>query len=137
MKVGIEIVDVGGRFARLASNSSREFRRALAPAVAKGTERLADEMFDLSPPRSDDPPHVKDAIDYESRGLSGKAGILNGGESAGSGDTTMGEVALFNEYDPNEQPFMRPAAENVANDFARDVTQALERAVRSLAVTGL
>ena len=137
MRNTIEIVDVGGRFTGLAKNASREFRRALAGAVAKGTERLADEMFDLSPPRSDDPPHVKDAIDYTSRGLSGKAGILNGAESAGSGDTTMGEVALFNEYDPNDQPFMRPAADNVANDFANDCTQALERAVRALEVTGL
>lgn len=133
MKITTEIIDVGGRYAKLFVNAPKVVRRELGQAVAKATERVADEMFDRAPARSDDPPHVKDAIDYVSRGLNGRAGILDGGASAGKGDATMGEVALYNEFEPNEQPFARPGADAAAQPFADLATKALERAERSLA----
>lgn len=121
----IEIEDVGGRFKSLYARSRTEVRKYVAAAVAKTAEHLADEMFDNAPPRSDAPPHVKDDIDYESRGLSGKAGILRGNEPSGSEGTTQGEVALFNEYAPNKQPFMRPAAATEQPLFVKRVSDAL------------
>ena len=119
--VGIE--DVGGSFARFLKQAPKVARAEIAKAVAKTAEHLADEMFDNAPPRSDTPPHVKDAIDYESRGLSGKAGVLAGSEPAGGTDgTTQGMVALFNEYAPNKQPFMLPAAAILPTDCLSSLT---------------
>jgi hypothetical protein len=128
--IGIE--DVGGSFARFLKQAPKVARAEIAKAVAKTTEHLADEMFDNAPPRSDAPPHIKDDIDYESRGLSGKAGIIRGDEPSGSEGATQGEVALFNEYAPNKQPFMRPAAEKEAPLFAKRVAEALGRVEKLL-----
>lgn len=132
-KTVIVIEDVGGSFARFMKTAPKVARKFVGAAVAKTVEHLADEMFDLAPPRSDQPPHIKDAIDYESRGLSGKAGILEGAEPAGSDSTaTQADVAIFNEYNPNQQPFMRPAAEREAAPFVARVTAALKKVEREL-----
>lgn len=129
----IEIEDVGRRFERLFKVGPKVFRAELAKAVSKTTIHLADEMFDTAPPRSDAPPHVKDAIDYETRGLTGKAGILKGDEPAGGGEgTTQGMVAVFNEYAPNAQPFMRPAAEKEHPQFVKRAAAALGRGEKLL-----
>lgn len=132
----IEIEDVGGRFASLDKRAMKSLRKHLGAAVAKTTAHVADEMFDNAPPRSEVPPHVKDAIDYVVRGLVGRAGILHGEEPAGN-DATQGEVAVFNEFSPNKQPFMRPAAEKEVPLYRKRAEDALGKMERELAVGGL
>ena len=36
-------------------------------------------------------------------------------------------VAIFNEYSPNKQPFMRPAAESEASAFLARATAAVQK----------
>lgn len=88
----------------------------------------------MAPPDSASAPHIRDDIEAASRGLVGRAGILDGDAPAmfGPSATTQGHVAVYNEYAPNQQPFMRPAAEAVTKDFVREIRDALQRVERSL-----
>jgi len=98
-------------------------------AVTKIANRVSDEMYDRAPERSDAPPHVKDAIDVKQSGLTAKVGILDGDAPSGT-EATMGEVAQFNEYAPNKQPFMLPSAaasERPAAEYARKALADMER----------
>lgn len=133
-KTVITIEDVGGGFKRLYSQAPKIVRQELYKAIEKATIYCSDEMYDRAPDRSDVPPHIKDAIDWERRGLVGKAGILNGDEPGG-GEATMGEVALYNEYKPNAQPFAMPAAlvtQKVLESEARKAIGRLENALGGL-----
>jgi hypothetical protein len=134
-KSTVELVDVGGSFRRLLREAPKEARRELSDVVKKTVFKLEKRMQALAPDRGPDPPHIKDSIESESRGMSGKAGILDraGSQSAGAGSTaTLAEVAIYNEYRPNEQEFMRPAARLVDPEFTADVAKALQRVERSL-----
>jgi hypothetical protein len=125
-KVTIDIVDVGGSFARMCREAPKIARKELGVAVQKATINVSDEMYDRAPARSEAPPHIKDAIDWKTSGLSGRAGILDGEAPSGT-DASMGEVALYNEYSPNEQPFMLPAANASAKKFEAEARKALDR----------
>jgi len=128
-KTLIEIEDVGGSFKRFCREAPKEARAAMKEAVTKTANRVSDEMYDRAPDRSDAPPHVKDAIDVKQTGLSALVGILEGDAPSGT-EATMGEVAQFNEYAPNKQPFMLPAAamsERPAAEYARKALAKLEQ----------
>jgi hypothetical protein len=75
-------------------------------------------------PRSDPQfaPHIQDQIDVAHRGLTARVGILDSGPTGIEAD-----VALFNEYAPNKQPFMKPAAEAHTSEFKRNIERAIRR----------
>jgi hypothetical protein len=75
-------------------------------------------------PRSDPQfaPHIQDEIEVKTRGLTARVGLLDPGPTGIEAD-----VALFNEYAPNKQPFMRPAAEAEASEFQRHITRAIQK----------
>ncbi len=67
------------------------------------------------------------------RGLTAYVGYIDATEAAGPHNTsTQAAVALFNEYKPNQQPFMRPSAEAETPDFVRRATDALGQLDRHL-----
>jgi hypothetical protein len=135
--IKLDIVDVNGSFRRLYTKAPKLVREALKTAIAKAADRLSDEMYDGAPPRSEFAPHVKDAIDAKQIGLSARVGILDGDAPSGT-EATMGEVALYNEYGPNQdRAFLLPAAwatERPLEAFAR---KALEKVEAELSIGGL
>jgi hypothetical protein len=126
-KVMVNVVDVNKSFARFIQYASRgEARKRLNAPVLLTADALADDA------------HIRDAITFTQRGNSAAVGLLAqdfGGDSAGDGTgATMAEVALYNEYSPNKQPFMRAAAEAEDGPFRRrieDALQSIERALSS------
>jgi hypothetical protein len=135
-KITVDLVDLNGSFRRFYTQAPKVVRAALKGVVTKGADRLSDEMYDRAPPRSEAPPHVRDAIDVKQVGLSAKVGILNGEEASGT-DATMGEVALFNEYAPNRQPYMLPAANATTRPLEDMARKALAKVEQELSVGGL
>lgn len=132
----IQIEDVGGSFAKFLKNAPKEMRAYIQDAVKKTCFSMRGRM-EVGAAEGPDAPHIKDHVTFETRGLSGKVGFINATEAAGPGnDATIADVALFNEFRPNVQPFMRPAAEAEASDFARRMKAAITQAEHSLSGGG-
>ncbi len=88
-------------------------------------------------PVGPDAPHIKDAVTYKQRGQMALVGFLDATQPAApNSEASMADVALFNEYVPNGQPFMRPAAEQEDADFRKRVTQAIQKMDRDLSGGG-
>jgi hypothetical protein len=115
--------DVGGSFAAFKRNAPKVFRAALLEAVHKTTFAV-EQRLHATAPVGPDAPHIRDEMTSQMRGLTGRAGIFDNDEQA--------HVALFNEYSPNHQPFMRASADAEADEFLKRVTRALQLATMSL-----
>jgi hypothetical protein len=117
-KITIAIEDVNGSFARLLKQAPKEARSFLSQAVATTTTAVAQRMRAHVPVDEGD---LKDAIDTRlPRGtrLVGEAGVW---------DQEQGEVAIYNEYQPNKQAFMRPAAQDESDAFKQRAIRALKK----------
>lgn len=133
---GFVIEDVNGSFAKFLNDAPRVARAALHDAVEKTAFALAQRMRSMAPV-GPDAPHIKDAITYKRRGQRADVGLLDATQPAAPGsDATMADVGLFNEYSPNRQPFMRPAAEQEDKDFVRRVSDAMKQVERDLSGGG-
>ena len=100
--------DVDGSFARFLRTAPREVRQALAAAVKKSAFAVGQRMKALAPV-GPDAPHLREDVEVEARGLTARVGYLTAKPAAPGSDATQPDVALYNEYAPNAQPFMRPA----------------------------
>jgi hypothetical protein len=148
-KTTIMIQDVGGSFKRFLEQAPEEARMLLNDAVEKTAFSMQQRMKANAPSGPNDP-HIKETISYKRTGqklkgnrFGAEIGLLDGrgGDDAadsrgGSSPATQAEVGLYNEYKPNGQPFMRPAAEAENRDFTRRVTDALKQVERKLSVGG-
>ena len=117
-RITITIEDVNGSFARLLKQAPKEARSFLSQAVATTTTSVAMRMRARVPV---DEGELKAAIDTKlprGNGLSGHAGVF---------DPTQAEIALYNEYHPNEQPFMKPSAQDESEDFKQRAIKALKK----------
>ncbi len=139
MKVTIHLEDVGGSFKRFLAAAPREARSYIHDAIEKTAFSMQQRMkayAQVGP----DAPHMRDAISYKRRGQRAEIGLLEeagGGEPASPGsNTTMAEVGLYNEYNPNAQPWARPAAEAENADFTRRISDAMKQVERSLSGGG-
>lgn len=121
----VAVVDVGGSFARFLKTAPETVREEMARAVKSTTAALARRMVAFAPvgPESS-APHIRDEMEAQSKGLVGMAGIIDNDEQA--------HVALYNEFTPNRQPFMRPAAEATSGDLKQQITKALRAAEQRL-----
>ena len=124
-KITVELVDVNGSFARLIREAPKKARQFLSTAVFQTTAAVHRGMEAAVPVDQGD---LRNALEFTHRGLHGKAGVLNDPEQAA--------VAQFNEYAPNKQPFMRPAAEQESNAFKSRAERALAQMERALTVSG-
>jgi hypothetical protein len=113
----IVIEDVGGSFKRFLRQAPKVARAHLAKAVKDTTEAVRDHMARTAPV-GPDAPHIAQEQEAKSRGLRGQAGILDNDHEA--------HIALFNEYAPNKQPFMMPAAFSQEQPFANRGKAALQ-----------
>jgi hypothetical protein len=133
---GLEIVDLNGSFARFVKTAPKDMRAVLAGEVKATAFALARRM-EAKAPKGPDAPHIKEAVTSKARGLSAQVGYINATQPAGPDSTaTIAEVALFNEYRPNRQPFMRPAAEAEASDYVRRMKAAIGQVERNLSGGG-
>jgi hypothetical protein len=127
--------DVGGSFKRFLKNAVPTFRKQLASVAVKGTSQAIKTRMVADAPEGPEAPHLKDAIDIAQHGTMALIGILDGTQPAAPGSTaTMAEVALYNEYSPNHQPFMRPAAEAENSAFTKRAANACQAAERDLSI---
>ncbi len=131
-RITIQLEDVGGSFKAFLAKAPREARALLHDAVEKTAFSLQQRMKALAP-IGPDAPHIRDAIRYVRRGQRAEVGLIDATEPAAPGSTaTMAQVGLFNEYNPNTQPFMRPAAEAENVDFTKRVTKAIQQFEQNL-----
>jgi hypothetical protein len=133
---GVVLEDVGGSFARFLRDAPKEMRQQLQAAV-KTTSFAMQQRMKAMAPVGPDAPHIRDAVTHSVRGLVGKVGFIDATAPAGPGNSaSIGDVALYNEYSPNNQPFMRPSAEAESSDFVRRMKAAVTQAERSLSGGG-
>lgn len=134
-KIVVSVEDVNGSLARFMREAPKEARKRLKVPVLLTAAKLEDRM-EATAPKGPDAPHIANTVTFSVRGMTGQVGYLEqdfGGDPAGDNtDATIAEVALYNEYRPNRQPFMRPAAESEASEFAKRVTDALQSMERAL-----
>lgn len=126
--VRVRIEDVNGSFARLIREAPKEARAYLSHAVATTTLAVKQRMTARVPV---DEGELRDALDVslpKRNSLRGLAGVLD--------DADQAAVAQYNEWSPNKQPFMRPAAQDEANDFKERAVRAL-KSMESALSTGL
>ena len=119
----IELIDVNGSFKRFVKQAPKVVRLELGEAVERTTFGIFGRMR-ATAPVGPDAPHMRDALDWEAKGLRGQAGIL--------ADDDQAHIALYNEYNPNSQPFMIPAAESEETAFKLRATKALQTVERIL-----
>lgn len=135
-RIHAELIDVGGTFARMTREAPRELRRRMSQVVLRTANNLASRMA-RNAPRGPDSPHIADTVTFSHRGLTAKVGYLAedfGGEQAAEGSSaTIAEVALYNEYRPNNQPFMRVSAEQESGDLVTRTEEAVAAMERALA----
>jgi hypothetical protein len=127
----VTVEDVGGSFAAFKKNAPKEFKSAMSDPVSKTTFAVWQRMRAVAPV-GPEAPHMRDALQAKlpkRDALSGFVGIFDNDEEA--------HVALFNEYRPNEQPFMRMSLYEEDALFKARATKALQQAERDLSVSSL
>ena len=113
---------------RMVDLAPKLARAELNHVVRLSLFSLKQRMEALAP-RSDDEfaPHIADQIDTKKRGLSGSTGVQDPGPTG-----QEAQIAAYNEYAPNKQPFMRPAAEKEEGELKRNATIALRKMEKQL-----
>lgn len=134
--IGAELVDSNGSFARMLREAPKVMRAELKPAVQVTCFALGQRIKGAAPV-GPDAPHIKDAVTFTVRGLTGRVGYIDATEPAGPDNpATQAEVALYNEYHPNKQPFMKPSAEAESADFVKRMQVAIGQVERNLSGGG-
>jgi hypothetical protein len=129
-QIRVTIEDVNGSFARFIQRAPKEVRSVLSGAVSKTTFAVWQRMHarvSVGP----DAPHIKDDLEAKlpkRDGLNGRVGIFDNDAQA--------HVALYNEYRPNRQPFMRVSALDEESNFRNRATAALQQVERNLSGGG-
>ncbi len=126
--------DVGGAFARFQREAPKVFRQLIYDALERSAFALAQRMR-AAAPVGPEAPYMRDFITTKRYGYVAQIGYIDVTELDNSG-ASIANVALFNEYRPNEQPFMRPSAELELKDFQKRMEKALGDAERSLSGGG-
>lgn len=129
IQIAVEIEDVNGSFARLIDEAPKKARQFLSTAVfrtAAAVQRTMEQTAVLGPEGQGLTPfeHIRLSIEQRGRtgGLMQQVGIFD--------DPDQVSVAMFNEYSPDRQPFMRASADRTASLFLTHATEALQQAER-------
>lgn len=117
--------DVGGSWKRLVKVAPEVIRRNLEKTAVQATAQSAVARMRALAPVGPDAPHMRDFITYEMHGTMALIGVF---------DPEQAMVALFNEYSPNHQPFMRQTAESESTAFTKRAEAALLAAERELTI---
>lgn len=131
----VDLVDVGGSFKRFLRQAPKVVREtlhdvAIEPTTVQVAARIRSNVHVSEDSRLG---HVRDAIGFKTRGLVGQAGILDAGSGTEPG-SNIAWIALFEEYHPNQHPFMSPAAQDETTPFKLRAQAALKRIEAALSV---
>jgi hypothetical protein len=131
--VAFEVEDVGGHFERFLAECPKMVWEELRYAVNETASGVRYRMR-ANAPVGPDAPHIAQDIEASKARHKKKTGTVSAvvgywtpKQAGPNNQSTQAEVALYNEYKPNAQPFMRPAAEAEASEFAGSVRDALKR----------
>ncbi len=123
----VSIEDVGGSFAKMLRNAPKLLKAELKYAVDE-TAQGVENLMRMRAPQGPEAPHIRDDIETQNASITKKYVTAKVGYFGGTGDDSDQEhVALYNEYKPNAQPFMLPAAEDMAREFRDSAVDALKR----------
>lgn len=129
-KVIVELEDVGDSFKRFIALAPKKAKQYLSTAVfstGAGVQRQIEANAPMGPDDEGLTPgaHIKLDVEHRGRfkGLHAQVGFFEADQAA---------VALFNEYLPNKQPFMRPAAVSESGPFKTRAMRALQQCERDL-----
>jgi hypothetical protein len=132
---GIEIVDLNRSMEKFVKTGAKEIKKRLQVPVLATAFRLQQRMSSMAP-EGPDAPHIKNTVTFKHRGLRAEVGYLAedfGAEPAADGSTaSIADVARYNEYNPNNQAFMLPAATLEAKPFVQRMIEAVQSAERAL-----
>ena len=132
---GVELVDVDGSFQRLLKETPKIAREVMKDAIKRTAFAVAQRVKSAAPV-GPDAPHIRDAVEITQRGLMAQVGYLSNSPAVnGQAIPSQAAVALYNEYHPNQQPFMRPSAKAESSDFLRRSAEAIRGIERQLAVS--
>jgi hypothetical protein len=133
-KVTVSLEDVGGSFKRMCEEAPKLARQMMGTAVFTTAMKTLSAMEAAAPEGPDDEgltpgEHIR--LDLETqwtsgRPLSARVGIFDNDGQA--------HVALYNEYEPNQQPFMRTSLFAQESAFHAAASAALVSIERKLAL---
>ncbi len=134
-RVGVELVDVNGSFKRMVAEAPKLAKKLMGTAVFLTARSVLKNMESAAPVGPDGEgltpdEHIREDLTENwkaTRPLVASVGIL------GSGDNPQAHVALWNEYSPDRQPFMRPAAHANADYYLKVATEAMKSLENKLA----
>jgi hypothetical protein len=133
---GFVVEDVGGSFKRFIDTAPKVVRLCIYDALDR-TRFAMEQRMRATAPVGPDAPHIREHVTSTRRGLQAQVGFIEATQAAGpDNDASIADVALYNEYRPNKQPFMRPAAEAEASDYVKRMKAALFQAERDLSGGG-
>lgn len=112
----VDVFDAGGRTKRWISRAHDVLRKEV---ITRGTHPTAKSILGSMQDRA---PRLTGAMASKLTVDGGVVGILDDSEAA--------SVALYNEFSPNHQPFMRPAARANESTLDQRATAALQSAER-------
>ncbi len=132
-KTAVTLEDVGGSFQRFVTEAPKLCRKLLGVAVFLTARRVLGTMEATAPQGPDGQGATPDEhirLDLEetwsaSRPLSARVGIFK--------NEAQAHVALYNEYDPNQQPFMQSSLLSQESSFHAEATAALQRIEKQFA----
>lgn len=128
-EITVVIEDVNGSFRRLIDEAPKKARQFMSTAIFRTAGEVRRSMEQTAPLGPDGVgltpfDHIRLDIQHRGRtgGLMAQVGIFD--------DPDQAAVAMFNEYSPNKQPFMRDAAVASAGSFLAHVTEAIKQVER-------
>lgn len=131
-KISIEVEDVRGSVSRLVREAPKVTKRFLSTAVFQtgaAVQRSMEVHAPFGPDGRGRTPGAHIRQDIEHRGahgsLTARVGIFD--------DEDQVAVAMYNEYRPNRQPFMKVSAQENARGFEERAERALAQCERFLA----
>lgn len=127
-RIDVVLVDVNGSCKRLFEEAPKKLKQFLGTAVfltSSGVKRDMEAGAQLGPGGEGLTPdtHIKFEIEWmgNPKALSQRVGVFTPGDA---------DVALYNEYSPDHQPFMVPAAKNNSALLLKEATIALQKVER-------
>jgi hypothetical protein len=129
MKVKAELVDVHGSLRRLVIMGPKVFRGFIKPQIQVSAHAVAARARTLAPVGEAMPKgrrHIRDGIEVAVHPvkLFADVGFFSNPDEAA--------VAIYNEYTPNRQPFLRPALEAEEREYHTRFVKALRAAAGEL-----
>jgi hypothetical protein len=126
----ITVEDVDGSFRKFMRQAPAIVRQEMAPAI-NATARGVHQLMQGRAPEGPEAPHIKEDIqtleaspaNKRAKNTTAQTGYFHGS----SDHSDQPHIALYNEFRPNKQPFMRSSADDMTQEFLRHVSAALQR----------